>query len=650
MSAHRQGRLAEAEAGYRALLQRSPRHAGALHLLAVALTQQGRPDQAMPWFDQALALIPGTAAVHSNRGLALQALGRIDEAIACFDTAIRLDPAMVEPHFNKGNSLAAKGLAGNAIECHDRALALDGNCHDALCGRARALQLLGRHEEALTSYERALRLRSGDLATLLGLANVLQVLHRPGAAMIAFGKVLELQPDADFVFGSWLHAKMSACDWAGLDAAFAQLADGIRQGRRISMPFPVIATPMSRRLQRRCTEIHVRSLAPTTALPSIAPPSRGDRIRLAYFSADFRNHPVAYLTAGLFEQHDRARFELHAFSFGPPCDDEMRQRLRRSFDHFIEVGHLSDLEVATLARRRQIDIAVDLMGLTANNRAGVFALRAAPVQVNWLGYPGTMGADFIDYLITDAHVTPAEHADAYSEKLVFMPHSFQPNDDRREAPPRIPTREEVGLPAQGFVFCSFNSSYKITPREFDIWMRLLGRVPGSVLWLADSNAAAYDNLRREAVARGIDADRLVFKPPAVRLIDHLANLPLADLFLDSFYYNAHTTASDALWFGVPVLTRQGDSFASRVAAGLLHAIGLAELITVTDEDYEARALAFALDPAKHLRLKQKLAANRRTHPLFDTARFAKDIERAYGAMWQRLVAGQPPDHIVIAPQ
>jgi predicted O-linked N-acetylglucosamine transferase (SPINDLY family) len=372
---------------------------------------------------------------------------------------------------------------------------------------------------------------------------------------------------------------------------------------------------------------------------------RRQKIRIGYFSADFKNHPVAFLIAELFELHDRRQFELVGFSF-VMANDEMRKRLVKSFDQFIEVGRKSDIEVAQLCRSFDVDIAVDLTGLTQDARTGIFAHRAAPIQVNYLGYPGTMGAEYIDYIIADKILISPEFQSCYSEKVVYLPNSYQVNDRKRVISEKIFTRQELGLPVNGFVFCCFNNNYKILPQTFEGWMRTLKSVEDSVLWLLQDNLWAAQNLKKEAQNQGIDAQRLVFAE-RMPLPDHLARHRLADLFLDTFPYNAHTTTSDALWAGLPVLTLIGQSFASRVAASLLNTIGLPELIANTQEEYEALAIELALNTKRLADIKLKLAKNRLSTPLFNTPLFTKNLEAAYIQMYERHHSGLEPDHISI---
>ena len=438
-----------------------------------------------------------------------------------------------------------------------------------------------------------------------------------------------------------MFAKLSLCDWAEMEVGCEQLLSRLRTGKKVSVPLSMLALPSTLADQLQCAKCNVNNL------PEYPPVWLGevyshDRIRIAYLSADFRNHAVAYLTAGLFECHDKPRFETTAISFVPAEDPTIRRRFENAFERFIDVEDKNDGEIANLLRQNEIDIAIDLMGHTQHARLGVFARRPAPIQVFYLGYAGTLGANFIDYIIGDQTVIPEEHRAFYTEQVVWLPDSYLVTDHRRPISPRTPTRRECGLPEDGFVFCSFNNSYKISPKIFQLWMRLLHATPNSVLWLSQADPMMLTNLRREAERCGVSAQRLIFAPKLPENADHLARQRLADLFLDTLPYNAHSTTSDALWAGLPVLTCLGETFAGRVAASLLKAVGLPELITTSLDGYEALALKLAQEPALLGSIKAKLARNRDSFPLFDTARFTRHIEAAYETMWQRYQRGEPP--------
>ena len=682
LALHEQGQLQRAEVLYREILSTQPRHFDALHFLGIATGQQGQAQAAVDLFDRALAINPHDAATHSDRGNALLGLKRYADALASCDRALAIEPESADALYNRGVALQSLKRPAEALASYERALAIQPDNAGASNGRCAALIALGRPAEALAGSDQALTLRPKDVAALnnrgvalenlgrleealesfqraIGIwpdyaearnseASCLIALKRPAEALASYAHALNIRPHYPLLLGNWLHTKMKVCDWSGLSQAFERLAADIAAGNPVASPFAVMATPLPLALQRQCAESLVRDhFPPGTALPTPVTRSPGDRIRLGYFSADFCDHPVAHLAAGLFERHDRSRFEVIAFSFGPPVKDAMRTRLEGAFDQFIDVRGKTDKEIAQLARAHGIDIAVDLMGYTQNARTGIFAELAAPVQVSYLGYPGTLGAEYIDYLIADQTIIPGEHAQHYREKIAYLPHTFQVTDSTRRIAEVIPSREDAGLPEKGFVFCNFNNCYKLTPDDFDIWMRLLQKVPGSVLWLAGTSPTAASNLGKEASARGVAPERLVFKKRTELLADHLAQLQLADLFLDSRYFNAHTTGSDALWASVPVLTRLGETYASRVGASLLKAVGLPELITVSAQDYAALALELATDAHKLGAIRQRLAENRLTQPLFDTAQFTRHLESAYTAMEQRQRAGLAPETFVV---
>ncbi len=682
---HQKGQLAEAASLYQEILADNPNNADALHLSGVIEAQKKRPLAAIALIDRAIAVDSNNATFFSNRARVLRDLRRLDDAVSSYDHALAITPADSGALINRGNALQALKRYEDALASYDRALAIKPDSIEALNNRAivlgelkhfdealasydRALAIapdnaelhynrgdvlreLKRLDEALVSYNRALAIAPDDVAVLTNRAIVLLELRHFDEALASYDRALTIMPDQDFLFGLRLFCKMNLCDWHGLAQDFDRLAARIESGKKAAPPFAVLPAPLSAPLQKACAEAYVREKYPKSSLlPAFERRYDHDRIRLGYFSSDFRNHPVGALTAGLFERHDRAKFEVIGFSLGPPTKDAMRARLEKSFDRFIEVDALSDKDVALLARRLEIDVAIDLNGLTTGSRTSIFALRAAPIQVSYLGYPGTMGAPYIDYLIADATLIPEDQQKHYVEKLAYLPDTYQVNDSKRFIADKQFARAECGLPEDGFVFCCFNNSHKIAPGVFDIWMRLLNKINGSVLWLSQSNNPTMRNLKGEAQARGIDPGRLVFAPFLPNPEHHLARLRLAGLFLDTLPYNAHATASDALWAGVPVLTCLGQTLPGRVAASLLNAVGLPELITKNHDQYEALALQLATKPRKILSLRRKLAANRLTQPLFDTARFAGHIESAFFTMWQRGQQGLAPGHIHVQPE
>jgi predicted O-linked N-acetylglucosamine transferase (SPINDLY family) len=457
----------------------------------------------------------------------------------------------------------------------------------------------------------------------------------------AHDRAFDLNPNLKYLPGERLHTKQMLCDWSDYQSECRRILDGVKQDSPVIVPFSFLSVTASPEDQLRCARSYVAREIDT----AIKPLWNGEkysheRIRVAYLSPDFREHPTSYLMAGLFESHDRNRFETMAISFIRK-DDPMQRRLHGAFDRFVDASELSDGALATMLREAEVDIAVDLAGFTRGNRIKILAARPAPIQVNYLGYPGSMGAGFIDYLIADEILIPDDHASFYSEAIVRMPHTYQVTDDRRVISAAKISRRDAGLPENGFVFCSFNNCYKINPEIFDIWMRLLRRVENSVLWLIETNAVGMDNLRREARNRGISPERIVFAPK-VGQSEHLGRHRLADLFLDTLPYNAHTTASDALWAGLPIVTCLGSTFAARVAASILKAIDLPELVTDSLASYEALALKLAEEPNLLQQIRAKIADNRQTQPLFNTRSFTADLEQAYSEMWRRSQAGHPP--------
>ncbi|HUC52119.1 MAG TPA: tetratricopeptide repeat protein [Xanthobacteraceae bacterium] len=645
----KEGQSEEALRHCDAALAAFPNYADAHSNRGNALRDLERHEEALTAYNKAVALAPNHASAHLGRGLVFKALERPDDALAAYDRAVANDPNLLEAWLARGNLLSDFGRDDEALACFERARQLRPDSAEAWLECGNSLLFLRRHDEALVAYDRALALMPDLPAALLGRANVFVEYRRFAEAFASYDKALNLDPELAWRFaaGHRLFAKLNICDWNELDADVTYLLSALREGKPVSYPFPILSLPSTPADQLRCAKLAVADLPPARPVWN-GEVYAHDRIRVAYLSSDLREHAVAYLTAGLFEHHDKSRFETTAISFDAGGRDSgIGRRIRAAFDRFIEAPSQTDQEIAGLIRHLEIDIVVDLNGFTRNSRLGVFTRRPAPIQVNYLGYAGTMGADVYDYIVADATVIPQEHFEFYSEKIVHLPGAFMANDDKRAVAERRPSRAELQLPQNGFVFCSFNQPYKIEPIMFDVWMRLLKAIDGSVLWLKDNGSTATGNLRLEAERRGVAPERLVFAPSLPDIADHLARQGCADLFLDTLHYNAHTTASDALWTGVPVLTCLGRAFAGRVAASLVRAVGLPELVTQSLADYEALALKLAREPALLAATRTKLAENRKTFPLFDTGRFTHDIEAAYITMWQRLRRGEPPESFAV---
>jgi protein O-GlcNAc transferase len=596
-------------------------------------------------YGKAIKLNPHHARAHNNRGTVLLKLRRPEEALACFDRSLAISPNVAENHIGPGDALLQLRRFNEAIAAYQRALAINADLADAWFGSGNTFFELQRYEEAGAAFDRTLAIKPDMVSAWEARGDLLYFLGRHAEALHAHKQALAITAELKNV-ASVLSMSMYICDWTDFDSVSSRVLSDVEAGGAVS-PFALLSIPSTAQQQLTCARSFLAEQLPNV-VPSPAASARSshDRIRVGYLSHDLRGHAVGFLSVGLFEQHDHARVQTFAISLGPDDGSATRKRMECAFDQFHDVRRRSDREVAELIRNLEIDIVVDLNGFTQGARMHILAARPAPIQVNYLGYPGTMGAEFIDYIVSDPMIIPPDQHRFYSEKIVYLPDTYQANDDKRPISDVVLSRVQAGLPDGGFVFCSFNNTFKINPPVFDIWMRLLRQVEGSVLWLLEGNATAPDNLRMEAEKRGVAADRLIFAP-RMQPEDHLARHRLADLFLDTSPYNAHTTASDALAAGLPVVTCLGSTFAGRVAASLLSAIGLPEMITNSLGEYETLALKLACDPDLLADIKAKLARNRQTFPLFDTARFARHLEAAYEVMWERHQRGLAPASFAI---
>ena len=679
---HRQGQLEQAQAGYEQILAADPNHFDALQLMGAVLLEKKLHLPALNYLSRAVAIDHQNPVVHFNHGQVFEALGFFAEAITSYEKAINLqkdyvlaleklivclclttqfeyalemanrlvdlDPASAVSHFHQANALFELHQIKASLKSYEIALAINPSLAEVLYNYANALCANDDLERALSSYNEAISLKPDRADFYNNRGNLLFRLKRLDLAKSDYEKAFDINPKTPFLGGMLQYTKMATCDWCSFEVQKEMLCRQIANHETSCPPFPFLAFEDNPAAQQRCAATFAQAhFPPNSSLGEIGLRHNKDKIRIGYYSADFHRHATSYLIADLIESHDRDKFDIIAISLGRDAQDEMRTRLTSAFDEFIDVRHLSDRSVAALSREIGIDIAVDLNGYAAGRRTGIFAHRAAPIQVNYLGYPGTMGVNYIDYIVADNVLISSESSAFYSEKIVYLPDSYQCNDRKRMMPDKPLTRRALGLPEDGFVFCCFNNNFKIQPTTFDSWMRILLAVPNSVLWLFEDNPMAKGNLLLEAQLRGVSKDRLVFAQKLSHS-DHLARHHVADLFIDTLPYNAHTTASDALWAGLPVLTLAGQSFASRVAASLLTAIGLPELITQTRGEFEALAIELATNPQLLKMMKNRLVDNRLNTPLFDTGRFTSALEQAYIEMMSRHCLGLKPQDIHIS--
>lgn len=577
---------------------------------ALELHQQGDMPAAERLYKAILEKVPGQADCLHLLGVIQFQYRRMDAALALMNQALQSNPQLAAAHSNKGLVLQRMLCLEEAIDSYSAAIALNPDFVDALYNRGNAYKDLQRFEQACADYQR----------------------------------LLALNPQAEYCLGTLIYCQASMCDWRDT-SRLPQLRELVQAGARVSLPFTLLTLIDDPALQLRCAQIYAADKYPPQTPLWQGEKYTHDRIRIAYLSADFHDHATAYLMAELFELHDAKQFDVHVFSFGVDKRGAMRQRLAKACQ-FHDVVDANDAKIAALLRQHEIDIAIDLKGFTQHSRTTIFSYRAAPIQVNYLGYPGTMGAKYIDYIIGDSHIIPPEDDRHYQEKVVRMPDSYQVNDSKRLIANYTPTRAELQLPEDAFVFCCFNNHYKITAEVFAVWMRLLTQVPGSVLWLLGSNPEAESNLRQSAQNLGVEPERLVFAA-RMGLPEHLARHRQADLFLDNVPVNAHTGTSDALWAGLPVLTITGQAFAGRVAGSLLKAMDMPELICANLAEYEQKALKLATDRALLAAMKAKLAAHKTQAPLFDTLRFCQHLEAAYRKMYERQQNGLLPESMTL---
>ena len=640
------GQLDAAVNNFEKAIAIKPDYAEAHNNLGVTFQKLGQQDAAAKYYEKALTIKPDYADAHNNLGNILKDQGQLDDAVNSFEKALSIKPDFADAHYNLGSTLKELDQLDAAVKSYEKALAIKPDYAEAFNNLGIALMSLGRLDAAVKSYNQAIAIKPEYANAYANHGDVMKHLKRLDEGLASYERALILKPDLDFLLGNLMHTKMSLCIWDDLPNRLNELMKKINNGEKVIVPFSLLALIDDPEIQRKATEIFANKKFPKNHdLPEIGLYPKHKKIRIGYFSADFWNHPVSALTAELYEVHDRNQFEIHAFSYGPDKKDRMNLRIKAGVDHFHEVHSMSHNDVTMLARSLEIDIAVDLGGHTQDARTEIFAMQAAPIQASYIGYLGTIGTNYYDYLVADQTLIPNKNQKYYSEKIAYLP-SYQANDSTQSPPEIFFTREDLGLPKEGFVFCCFNNTYKITPTSFDSWGRILEKVDGSVLLIYTDNESSQINLTKEITARGIDPNRLIFGKRLSKS-KYLARYRVADLFLDTQPYNAGTTASDALRMGLPVLTCIGHSFASRMGASVISALNLPELITTTEEEYESLAIELATDPVKLKIIKDKLVSNLPTAPLYNTSLFTRHLESAYSIMYDRYQRGLDPDHIYV---
>lgn len=623
-----------------------PDHALAHACRAAVLCRMERWNEALLSIDRALQLKPDDAQAYFTRGNVLFGLRQTEQALRSFEKAIALRGDFAEAFCNCGMLQAFLLQWNAAIDCYSKALSINPYYAEAFVHRGRAYEQLGKNDAAQSDYARAIVLDSECSPAYIEQGNFYRKNKQLESAIRAYEIAHRFDPWCPFLKGKLLHAKMLCCDWSGLPALQLAIDAGVQTGEKVVDPFAYQAVASSEALLGACARIFSRHWFPPQHgdLPRSRPKAK---IHIGYLCGEFREQATSFLMARVYELHDKTRFRMLAFDNGYDDGSALRRRIAGAFDEMVDISALNDASALAEIRKREIDILINLNGYFGLARPNLFAMRPSPVQVNYLGFPGTIGAPYMDYLLADETVIPVHSQPHYAEKIVYLPHSYQANDSRRAIADRRYTRSDFGLPETAFVFCCFNNNYKITPDTFAAWMRILRQVAGSVLWLFEGNPDAARNLRLAAARSGVDGERLVFAQD-LPLPEHLARHALADLFLDTQPYNAHTTASDCLWAGLPLLTRAGDSFPGRVASSLLKALDLPELISDSQPHYEDTAIRLAQRPGELLSLRRKLAANRKTSPLFNSALITRHLERAYSVMHERHLAGLPPQAFSVA--
>jgi len=605
-------------------------------------------DLAVKSWDEAIKLNPNYAEGYNNRGNIFFMLENLDEALKSYEKAIQLKPNYPDAHNNRGNALSKLNKKNDAIESYQKATKLNPNYAQAYKNLGSVFRQVNDIDDAIESYKKAIEINPNYSEAFLDLGNIFRENGKNIFAINNYEKAIKLKPNFDFLLGTIIHTKLKICQWDTIEKNLREVEEKVLNQKKISQPWVFLTFNDSPNLQKITSKLwsNREIFLLKKKLEPITQKLSNKKIRIGYYSADFYNHATSQLMANLFELHDKSKFEIFGFNFGPEKNDEMYKRVIKAFDKFFNLSNKTDLEIAEISREHKIDIAVDLKGFTQKNRFRIFIERCAPIQVSYLGYPGTTGAECIDYVIADKILIPTNSQQHYSEKIIYLPNSYQANDTKTIISEKIFSKEEFGLPKNSFIFCSFNACYKILPTTFDVWMKILKRVDNSILWLLADDIEIIKNIKEETIKRGIDPERIIFAK-RLTLSEHLSRQKLANLFIDTFPCTGHTTCSDALRSGLPVLTLLGKSFAGRVSSSLLNAVDLKELITKTPQEYEDLAVRLANDSSRLENIRKKLEVNIKTKPLFDCKLFTSHIEKAYLEIYRKHSESNKIDNIEI---
>jgi predicted O-linked N-acetylglucosamine transferase (SPINDLY family) len=631
------------------ILKEEPENFDILHLLGIISFKLEDYKNSADLIAKAVTINPKDAEAYNNQALVLKKINKLEDAIESLNQAIKIKPDFIQAYNRRGHLLVELNQLDDALENFNKAIEINPNFAEAYNNRGNILNKLNRHTESIESYDKAISINPNFAEAYNNRGGVQKDLKLYEAAHESYEKAIKIKPNLDFLLGSLIYTKLHLCNWKSFDENLKKIEENIIKGNKSLTPFSSLLLLNSPSLQKKAAEIYFKAkYISKDALKPFDERPENNKIRVGYYSADFRKHVMSDLLIHLFKCHDKSKFELIGFSFIPGKPDLMHNEIKKNFDQFFDVSLKTDKEIAQLSKDMNIDIAVDLMGFTTHNRMGIFKESCAPIKINFLGYPGTLGSNHHDYIIADKTLIPKKNQKDYSEKIVYLPDSYKLDHSARKVSNKIFTKQEMGLPKKSFVFCCFNNNFKITPNVFNTWMNTLKSVNNSVLWLMikKNNPTVKNHLKKEALKKGIESDRLIFAN-RMPLSDHLARLKLADLFIDTMPYNAHTTASDALWVGLPVLTLCGETFASRVAASMLNAVGLSELITLTDKKFEDLAIELGNNPKKLQQIKNKLNNNKISKPLFNSKLFTKNIEKAYSIIYEEHLKKLPIKNIEI---